>query len=234
MPAVQQYRNVASALVARAMLRLNDGKADTAWSDLLACHRLARLVGQGPTEVEALVATTVDGIAFTGDQGLLQHVKLTAAQAAKMRSDLAELPAMPKMVNRINMDGRFNYLDSVLAVPRDRHFSLAANLKSIQAIADSQSLGDAKIAGMVHPLLDNMGDAAVDWDVVLRMGNAWCDRLVAAYRESSYAERKKAIGQIENDLNSMAGRAKNAEALRGDCQRSTQGGLRTDWQNLRG
>ncbi len=229
LPAAQQYRYVAHALVARAMLRLNDGKVDNAWSDLLACHRLARLLGQGPTMVEAVTAVSVDGIALTGDQGLLQHAKLTASQAERMRNDLAELPPMPSMANRINLNERFIYLDSALTIPRDRHFSLAANLKGLQ------SLGDEKFEGMVQPLLDNLGDTEVDWDVVLRTGNAWYDRIVAAWRESSHSERKKAIGQIETDMNSYGGgREERGVVARGDGQRSTEGGLRTAWENLRG
>ena len=42
-----QYREAARALTARAMLRVDEGKVDEAWDDLLACHRLARLAGQG-------------------------------------------------------------------------------------------------------------------------------------------------------------------------------------------
>ena len=206
LPAAQQYRYVAHALVARAMLRLNDGKVDNAWSDLLACHRLARLLGQGPTMVEAVTAVSVDGIALTGDQGLLQHAKLTASQAERMRNDLAELPPMPSMANRINLNERFIYLDSALTIPRDRHFSPAANLKGIETFG-----GGTK--GMVQPFLDNLGNTEIDWDVVLRTGNTWYDRIVAAWHESSHSERKKAIGQIETDMNTMVEGAKDAASL---------------------
>ena len=54
-----QHR-VAKALVARAMLRLQEGKRGKAWEDLMACHRLARLAGQGPTGFAALVAWAID------------------------------------------------------------------------------------------------------------------------------------------------------------------------------
>jgi hypothetical protein len=43
----QESRRVARALKARAMLRLQEGKVDEAWEDLMACHRLARQVGGG-------------------------------------------------------------------------------------------------------------------------------------------------------------------------------------------
>src|SRR5262249_29500864 len=45
MPGVQKCRELANALAARAMLNVSQRKADEAWQDLLACHRLGRLVG---------------------------------------------------------------------------------------------------------------------------------------------------------------------------------------------
>ena len=57
---------IAKALVARAMLRLQEGKKGKAWEDLMACHRLARLAGQGPTGFAALVAWAIDQRAQTG------------------------------------------------------------------------------------------------------------------------------------------------------------------------
>src|SRR5262249_20345284 len=44
-PNVQICRGIAAALACRAMLRLKEGKTEEAWQDLLACHRLGRLVG---------------------------------------------------------------------------------------------------------------------------------------------------------------------------------------------
>jgi hypothetical protein len=108
-PAVQQYREAERALTARAMLRVDEGKVDEAWEDLLACHRLARLAGQGPTLVEALFAISVDETACAGDQALLRHARLTPARIARMRADLDKLPPMPKMVDKIDVFERFGY-----------------------------------------------------------------------------------------------------------------------------
>jgi hypothetical protein len=44
LPGVQKCRELANALAARAMLRASQGAAEDAWHDLLACHRLGRLV----------------------------------------------------------------------------------------------------------------------------------------------------------------------------------------------
>ncbi len=84
LPALLQYHDAAEALLARAMLRISEGKPAAAWDDLLTCHRLARLVGQGPTLADILYAVDLDGLACAGDQVLLQSVKLSAAEVAKV------------------------------------------------------------------------------------------------------------------------------------------------------
>ena len=92
---ITPYREAARALAARAMLRLNDGRIDDAWQDLLACHRLARLVAEGPTLVDYLGGLHAQLTADDAEQGMLQQTQLSASQAEKMREDLDRLPAMP-------------------------------------------------------------------------------------------------------------------------------------------
>jgi hypothetical protein len=69
---VQPSRDIARALLARSMLRMQAGKVEEAWQDLLACHRLARLVGQGPTIIEVLIAITIDHMAQCAEIQLLE------------------------------------------------------------------------------------------------------------------------------------------------------------------
>ena len=72
-----QHRHAGWALVVRAMQRLQEGNRDQAWADLLACHRIARLTGQGPTLIDLLVAVTIDGMACVADQAVLRDARLT-------------------------------------------------------------------------------------------------------------------------------------------------------------
>ncbi len=195
--AAMEYREAGRALTARAMLRVGEGQVDEAWEDLLACHRLARLAGQGPTLVEGLVAITVDGSAFAGDQGLLQHARLTPAQIAKMRADLDKLPPMFKMLDKINMAERFMYLDGVGMVAREG-LSLVTGLT-----------GASKPKGIFESLVDSAARDAVDWDHVLRMGNFWYDRLADAYGKPTRAEREKAFRKIDDDIGKLVASAKD-------------------------
>ncbi len=77
---VQTCRDLTVALAARAMLRVGAGRPDDAWQDLLACHRLARLVSRGGTLIESLVGFAMDQIASTADLAYLDRAPLTAQQ----------------------------------------------------------------------------------------------------------------------------------------------------------
>src|SRR5205085_899358 len=77
LPSVQKCRELASALTARAMLHLAEGRVDAAWQDLLACHRLGRLVARGGTLIEALVGLAIDAIAVKADLAFLEGAKAT-------------------------------------------------------------------------------------------------------------------------------------------------------------
>ena len=71
-PAQFQCRELAKALISRAMLKVNDGKYDQAWQDLLACHRLARLVGRSTPSVSRVLGISMDSLAGNADLALLQ------------------------------------------------------------------------------------------------------------------------------------------------------------------
>jgi hypothetical protein len=67
LPNVQRCRELAAALVCRAMLRVAEGKVDEALQDLLASHRLGRLVARGATLIELLVGLAIDQITNKAD-----------------------------------------------------------------------------------------------------------------------------------------------------------------------
>lgn len=202
LPGPQASRDVARSLVARAMLRTREGKVEEAWQDLLACHRLARLVGQGPTIVEGLVAITLDGIARRGDARLLESDKLTTARIAGIRKDLASLPPIPKMANQIDQAERLLFLDCVATIARKGPGSL------------SDIFGGSKESkGMVESTITSLGVACVDWDISLRMGNMWYDRLVEASRRPTHRERKETNEKVNEAIRELAQSVKDLKSL---------------------
>ena len=66
-----------AALSIRAMWHLGENRLNTAWQDVLALHRLSRLLSQGYTLIEQLVAIAINGIACDATVSLLDHRELT-------------------------------------------------------------------------------------------------------------------------------------------------------------
>jgi len=87
-------REIANALVARAMGHLNEKNYDEAWQDLLACHRLGRLLGRGPALVNALVSISIDGVAARAEVAYLDEIRSDPKRVESCLRDLqAPTPA---------------------------------------------------------------------------------------------------------------------------------------------
>jgi hypothetical protein len=185
-------RRAEEALAARAMLRLREGNVDAAWEDLLTCHRLARIRDHCPMTVDGLAAAGADGLACAADRTLLHSVRLTAAQATKMQQDLGKLPALPSLVDVFEVGERFYYLDGMLRWARNGQ-RLREYLRR-----------DKNFDEMVKPLVDLGGEAVVDWNELLRIGNAYFDGMVDAFRQRTRVERTAAISRIGNHVRELA------------------------------
>lgn len=92
---LQAFRKLTTTLASRAMQRVNDGEFDEAWTDLLACHRLARFVGRGGTTIEGIVAVAVESIAQRADVVFLERFP---KDSKKLKQRLNELRSLPQMV----------------------------------------------------------------------------------------------------------------------------------------
>lgn len=120
---VMRVREVARALNARAMFRLNDGKVDESWCDILATHRLGLNVGQRLTLVSGLVGLTVEGMACSSDAAMAQHGRLTAAKANRFADDLKQLPPLSKIADKLSVGERYLSLDALSNITRSEEMS---------------------------------------------------------------------------------------------------------------
>jgi hypothetical protein len=207
---IMQGRDVAWAFAARAMLRLHDGKTEEAWQDVLACHRLARLIGQGPTLFESMMASIPEAIAQAGDCALIEHAKLTSTQLAAMRKTLASLSPLSNTADVLDIGERFFLLSFVLAAagktPAKREGFLVRN-------ETGGILG--KKESSFKPIFDAMGGVETDWDTVLRMGNAWFNRLVETFRNPRPTERRKALAGFDKELKQLNDSVRDTKSLNG-------------------
>jgi hypothetical protein len=182
---VQQFREIALSLAARAMLRVGEGKVDDAWQDLLACHRLGRLVSRGATIPEALVGNSVDYQAIIAELAYLERAKLSAQQIRDRLKELQGLPPLAPLADKIDLDERFFFLDTLQNVRRDG-FGFLEGLFGVRA--GKPSAEELKVAGKT------------DWAPVLSKGSRWYDRLAAVARIKDRAAREKEFGMIDTEL----------------------------------
>jgi hypothetical protein len=185
------------------MLRVAEENVEDAWQDLLACHRLARLVGRGATLIELLVGIALDQIADKADVIFLDRAKLTSKQVRACLNDLQQLPPMPAFAENIDLAERFMALETIMLTAR-------------QGTAFLESLSDGKTA---PPKSDRfrarLFTRSINWDPALKNTNRWIDRYVAALRMTDRDARVQELAAIKTDLMALKRRVSNAIFIEG-------------------
>ena len=191
-------RSLAGALIARSMLRISEGLFTEAWQDLLAAHRLSRLVAEGPMLVEELVGIGINEKACTGEQAFLRYVELSREQATRMLDDLNELLPLGNMVDKLDAGERFTCLDSIFT-------------------AAHEMSGNAAVGKQIDPYLQKLaklsGKSKIDWDLIFTNVNSSWDRQTAACRLPTRAMREAAIAEMDDELQKKAEDAKSIKQL---------------------
>ncbi len=202
LPNAQRCREVGDALVARAMWRLGNKQVQDAWQDLLACHRLARLVGQAGTFVEMLACLAIDGDANRGDLAFVGYCQ-DARHALACLHDLQQLAPLPTVADKADLSERFVLLDAMMGTMHWGwdwliRFGLDGKPREDKSLGDRA--GELALQGMMM---------IADWDVALRRANGWYDRAVAALRTPNRDERERQLTAF----------ARDSRALRTDMRR---------------
>jgi hypothetical protein len=196
LPTVEASRIAARLLAARAMLRLKEGKIDQAEQDLLACHRLGRLIGSSPFFIGTLVGIAIDATAWQGDVALMASGKLDAAAALAYQRELRGLAPLPTMADVFDTSERFCYLGNL---------SVIARSKPTVAAAIDQSL--FSILTQTPP--PKPGDPpSADWDRIFRFGNEKFDVGVSVLRQQTNSERHRALERFNREMRDIATEAK--------------------------
>lgn len=180
-------KDAVNTLRIRAMLRLYQGKIEESQSDLLAIHRLGRLLTQAPMLIECLVGIAIEAGAAKGDTLLADF--LTPLQAKAYLIELTQLQSMGSIAQVIDVGERYMALDSVLSFT---HHGLEKK---------SDDLGlNRNQAKAVEVFISK-----VSWDEILIKTNTWYDRLVSTINKPTFAEHRAATIALdkgaENFLN---------------------------------
>jgi hypothetical protein len=177
-PGVDKTLHLRDCLITRAMWHLGEERLDESWADLLAVHRLARLVSQSHSFIEQLRAVSISDLACDATIVLLYHGDLTSDQARKIRDDLAALPDFDFAVKILNKGERLAFLDLVVKFSSPEKVKLARDAVRFTAFGFVDSI-------------------AVDWNVVLVKANNYFDSLAIAARNPEHAARRQAIARID-------------------------------------
>ncbi len=98
--------------MARAMLRINEGKLSDAWNDVLSVYRLARLESRRPLFCDWFyLATRLEAMANGAAVTLSQHPGLTAAEAREFQRQLRGLPPMRPAREICDQSERCTWID---------------------------------------------------------------------------------------------------------------------------
>jgi hypothetical protein len=184
-----ESRYYAKLLLYHAMFSLGEGKFEEAKRDLLACHRLARLVGQGPMLINGLVCVAIEDIACHGDANLAQSGKLSSSEILAYGLELKKLPPLCNMTEKLDKCERLVSLDFTEMIAKTGMGAISAFDR--ERIHPIKKWAAVKLA------------SAVEWDIVMRMQNAWFDRMIKIARMPSPVERNKEWDRFEDDLQQL-------------------------------
>ena len=191
LPNAQKCRVIGEALAARALLRVGEGHCAEAWQDLLASHRLGRLVGRGGLLIEAAVADDIDWKASLADLAFVDRAALTPQQLLDCRRDLRQLPPLPSLADKFELGDRFVHLEFIMLLHRYGGFEF--------------------VTGEKQDVLTRWNMARADWDPALRKLNRMFDRVVAALRIEDRVQRKAQLEQLRQELMELHKQVKNVD-----------------------
>ena len=112
-------REFGTLLASRAMLKLQSGQIESAWSDILNCHRLGRLVQQGGTIGEARIGYEIEELAVNAAARLAVDPRTKPTLIRQALTDLDKLPKMPPMRDKTDGMVRLSMLQMVEELEKD-------------------------------------------------------------------------------------------------------------------
>ena len=178
LPWLRRSRVYSYLLEAEAMRAAGDGDAVTFRLEVLNIAKLARLVGQGSTLIEYLVAVAIDGTASTAVQAGAATRMLSVGDARELLNAWESLPAFPDESHVLDTGERF--------------FALGTFCEGSQIGLRAAIGGDPPPMNSMQQLL-----LPIHYNGILRRFNHYFDELVAVQRLSTYEQRAAAMKAVE-------------------------------------
>ncbi len=196
-PGVQETRSLARTLVSRAMWRLADERRFEAWSDLMAAHRLGRLMSRDSCYIGWLVGSANEQLAIDAELRFLAETQSTAKHLKFYRRDLQKLPPRASLFEKIDVCERACALDACQRIARQ-----TMTLNDCWSIMD----GDPALLKNLFAVrfLDSYLAQSADWNEIMKSFNQWHDQVVAIGKLSTYRQREGAYRTLNTELKQHA------------------------------
>jgi hypothetical protein len=180
------FHDMARALTARAMLRLEGGENGSALEDLLTVHRLARLFCLSPMLIDRVLGLTVETMACHGDRAAACSGRLDSEESKGALAALEALPPLPDFARVFDECERFMALDSVSMLYSGKQ---PAGMEEDQA-QDTEYL------------------STFDWNAIMATLNSYYDRIRDAFGEKDRRAVREALGAVDREVEERAERVK--------------------------
>lgn len=183
LPHIQVNRSAWRCLLMRAYYHLGEGDSSTAWRDCRAVYELS-LKSHGETLVGEFVSIAGEGMANSCTLQILHSDNLTPEVAENIHRYLQSREPRSRMARAIDRGERLGFVTSILAMSGQRPTS-------------TPGMG---AIGPQSGVLKLLAGSAMDWDLILTIGNEWYDKLVEALEIENYRDRKTALDAYEASL----------------------------------
>ncbi len=190
LPTVQRVRDFGTLLTARAMLHTGEGRHEEALKDLIACHRLARLVAKSGNLIERLVGLSVDAIAMEAGYSLIADARVTQKALLQYQAEIKALQPFRSIAEVVDQGERLQCLDIMFHVVRD-------GVLPLERLA---SFGTADEPGVQARIVNALLFQNLPWDQALKETNAWFDRIVTAMKVEDSQLRWQGIKALDTEM----------------------------------
>jgi len=180
-PSLRGFHTIDEALASRAILKMRRGDPRGAWDDVLAVHRLARLLGQNPILVCQMEAVGMEETACRAGIVLATTGSMTAAQLRALSDKLNAFGSVSDVVRTTDEGERFIGLEAAILVSRG---------VDVRAFF---SMGPTKRNGVY-----------LDTNQMLRDMNTWYDRMVKPKRLPRFQGRKEAQEVFDGEISEFS------------------------------
>lgn len=193
-PSLLRYRLAANALAGRGMLRIGRGDSKGAAEDALTGQRLALLVGQGPQEIQQLIAIALRGIGAPLLPSIASAPSLAAEDARRLLRELQALPEMSSPALALDGYERFYALDQILLL---RLVAAEVGPGGMRVVLEPNWFAEVGEELKLDPIVYLVPTSAFDWEEALRLVNRGIDLSVSALRATTRAETRRRRAEAE-------------------------------------